>query len=117
MLENRRYARYDISNEHISVQLYDMNGFTHIGYIIDISAGGLKFKSNVPIKWNKNKPLTIYFEVPNRNRLISIDVNPIRSNNKFFQSQHAGEFIGTFALLELFNPTLFENAEAEVVTV
>jgi len=84
MFENRRYKRYDVSNEKIAVQVYDVSGFTFVGYLSDISKGGFKFKTNSSVRWKHNETMTVYLQLPNHSRLVAIDVRAIRTNSKLF---------------------------------
>ena len=114
MFENRRYKRYDVSKEKIAVQVYDVSGFTFVGYLSDISKGGFKFKTKSSVKWKQNDILTVYLQLPGQSKLVAIDVRAIRTNNKLFSAYHAGEFIGSFVEFNELTPLLSLKAEAQL---
>jgi len=114
MLENRRYERYDISREKIAVQMYDVTGFSFLGYVKDISKGGFQFKTKSAIHWKENQKVTVYLKFPNEDRVTAIDIRPIRSNRKFFHSYHAAEFVGNGVDLDSLLPLLGSDAYALV---
>lgn len=113
--ENRRYKRFDVSKDKIVVFSHEVSGFTVLGFLKDISKGGLQFKSDNSINWKPNEPVTLYLQLPDEEKLTPIDVRPIRSNRKLFSSFHAGEFIGSLVPSEAISPMLEQHAEAELV--
>lgn len=106
MLENRRYTRYDVTNEKIEVQIYDVNGFSFLGHIQNISRGGLQFTTKTPIRWKDDEIMTLYVFLPNEKRVTALDVRPVRSKRKLFEAAYAGEFVGNVMVNEAIAPLL-----------
>lgn len=117
MLEKRRYTRFDVSKDNISIYMYDPTGFSYVGEVMDISKGGLQFKTRSSIRWKDNAPVTLYFKFRDEIDLKPINVVPIRSNKKLFHSLHSGEFVGGLVLKEVIQPLLDLKAEESLAVL
>lgn len=117
MLEKRRYTRFDVKQDNIMIYEYEPTGFTYVGQVMDISKGGVQFKTRSSIRWKEHEPVTLYFKFPHEAELKPINVVPLRSNKKFLHAFHSGEFVGGFVLKESLQPLLEMKAEESLAVL